>query len=87
MRSLLFVFLLLPLCTLGQLPKHPVKTKVNQDSVYTFVETPPGFPGGEIALATYLAKNIHLTNEIAEEGRFSSFVSFVIDTSGCISDV
>ncbi|SKD05615.1 TonB family C-terminal domain-containing protein [Chitinophaga ginsengisegetis] len=67
----------------------PVK-KVNKtkDNVYTFVEQPPSFPGGEEALAKYLSRNIRYP-KTAQEKNISGtvFVSYVVNEEGNITDV
>jgi periplasmic protein TonB len=54
--------------------------------VYTYVEHPPAFPGGEEALAKFLSKNLHFSEGILDEGQFTVFLSCVIDSSGNMVD-
>jgi periplasmic protein TonB len=61
--------------------------QARKDSIYTFVELAPVFPGGEAGLAKYLSKNIRLSETVLEEGRFSASVRFIVDTSGCINNI
>lgn len=61
--------------------------QAGKDSIYTFVEVAPSFPGGEIGLSKYLIKNIRFSEKALEEGRFSARVQFVIDTFGCTNNI
>jgi TonB family protein len=67
----------------------PVK-KMNKtkDNVYTFVDQPPVFQGGEEALAKYLSKNVRYP-KAAQEKNISGtvFVQYVVDEEGNIKDV
>lgn len=71
---------------------HGVITVENKaadaDGPLTFVERMPEFPGGEAALAKYLAKNIrypHLAQENGIQGTI--FIQFVVNRDGTISQV
>lgn len=80
---LLFIFLSMPLLLAGQ--QRQAITLM--DSIYSFAEVPPSFPGGEMGLSKYLIKNVRLTERALDEGRFSVHVQFVIDTFGCTNDI
>ncbi|RBL88746.1 M56 family metallopeptidase [Chitinophaga flava] len=58
-----------------------------QPEVYTFVEHPPTFVGGEEAMARYLSKTIRYPKE-AQANNVSGtiFVQFVIDTEGHLKE-
>lgn len=74
-----FLFLLAVISADGQRPA---------DSVYSFAEIPPTFPGGETAFVKYLAKNIKyppVSKETEITGR--SRIRFIIDAQGCVYDV
>ncbi|HEY8954985.1 energy transducer TonB, partial [Chitinophaga sp.] len=60
----------------------------NNNEVFTFVEQPPQFPGGEDALARYLNKNIRYPEE-AQKAKVSgtTFVQFIVEADGSIRDV
>jgi TonB family protein len=60
----------------------------NNNEVFTFVEQPPQFPGGEEALARYLNKNIRYPQE-AQKANVSgtTFVQFIVNTDGSIRDI
>lgn len=74
-----FLFLSIAVSANGQQQK---------DSVYSFVEIPPAFPGGEIALSKYLVKNINYPR-ITSEGEIPARVriQFIIDAQGCVYNV
>ncbi|SEN80632.1 outer membrane transport energization protein TonB [Chitinophaga rupis] len=56
--------------------------------VFTFVENPPVYPGGEQALAAYLGKNIRYPKTAQEQNVTGTvFVQFVVQADGAISDV
>lgn len=59
-----------------------------KEEIFTFVEQPPTFPGGEEALAKFLSKNIRYPR-VAQENSISGtvFVQFVVDSDGNIKDV
>jgi protein TonB len=64
-------------------PPAPAK-----EEIFTFVEQPPTFPGGEDALAKYLSKNIRYPRVAQENGISGTvFVQFVVDSEGNIKDV
>ena len=68
-------------------PKGEEPSKVPND-VYTFVENPPKFPGGEEALARYLGAHIKYPHDAMEKGISGTvFVQFVVRADGTISDV
>jgi len=64
-------------------PPAPAK-----EEIFTFVEQPPTFPGGEEALNKYLNKNIRYPRVAQENGISGTvFVQFVVDSDGNIKDV
>lgn len=64
-------------------PKHVEETKV-----FTVVEQMPMFPGGDAALMSYLANNIHYPTVAAENGvQGGVVVGFVVERDGSITDV
>lgn len=79
---------LLPETTSGGIEVPVVKERDDRDKPRSFVEIMPSFPGGEAALATYLAKNIRYPN-IAAENQISGrvVIQFVVDYEGNINDV
>lgn len=59
-----------------------------KEEIFTFVEQPPSFPGGEEALNKYLSKNIRYPHLATENGISGTvFVTFVVDSEGKIKDV
>lgn len=59
-----------------------------KEEIFTFVEQPPSFPGGEDALNKYLSKNIRYPHVAQENGISGTvFVQFVVDSDGNIKDV
>lgn len=74
-----FSFLLTVISAEGQQPA---------DSVYSFAEVPPAFPGGEPALMKYLVKNIKYPSAPMEERVTGTVrIQFVIDAQGCVYNV
>ena len=64
-------------------PKHVEETKV-----FTVVEQMPMSPGGDAALMSYLANNIHYPTVAAENGvQGRVVVGFVVERDGSITDV
>lgn len=60
-----------------------------QDSVYTFVEQMPSFPGGESEMNRYIYSNVDLS-EMPEEaylrqGRIN--IKFIVETDGSLSNI
>jgi periplasmic protein TonB len=65
---------------------EPEKKDVEQ--VYTYVEQPPSFPGGEAELANYLIENIKYPQEARETGvQGKVYLSFIVGKNGDITDV
>lgn len=63
-------------------------TQADDRTVYSFVDTPASFPGGNAALFTYIAKNQKypsLAQENGEQGKV--VVNFVIEKDGSVGDV
>ena len=59
-----------------------------EDTVYQTVDEMPQFPGGEIKLLEYVAKNVNYPEEAKDkeiQGRV--FISFVIEKDGSVSNV
>lgn len=59
-----------------------------KEEIFTFVEQPPTFPGGEEALSRFLSNNIRYPH-MATENNISGtvYVTFVVDSEGAIKDV
>lgn len=73
-------------------PKNPKvqfkPRKVNGKEVFTFVEQPPSFAGGDAALNKFLASNIRYPHTATEKNIHGTvFVSFVVDDAGNVIDV
>jgi periplasmic protein TonB len=68
-------------------PVPPVQVGGNPDEIYSFVEVMPEFPGGQGALATFLAKNCQYPTD-AKEAKISGkvFVTFVVGKEGQITE-
>lgn len=65
----------------------PIRQDTTGDEVFTFVEQPPTFIGGEEELARYLNKNIHYPKEATEKGISGTvFVSFIVTSKGEIKN-
>lgn len=59
-----------------------------QDEIFTFVEQPPTFPGGDEALSKFLNQNIRYPHAATEKGKDGTiFVSFVVRQDGNVADV
>lgn len=59
----------------------------HKGEVFTFVEEPPTFPGGQEALALFLSKNIRYPKEAREKNITGTvFVQFVVDADGTVKD-
>ncbi|UYQ91568.1 M56 family metallopeptidase [Chitinophaga horti] len=60
----------------------------DMEGVFTFVETPPNFPGGIKELEKYLSKNVRYPHKATENGQQGTvFVTFVVNKDGSLSDV
>lgn len=54
-----------------------------EDSVYSYAEKMPEFPGGEKALVSFLSKTINFPEEAAKKNEFGKvFVQFIINKAG-----
>ena len=62
---------------------------IKSDKIFTRVETPPQFPGGDIAWNKYITEtfqnNIDLMLQARSQG--TCIVKFIVDTDGTISNV
>ena len=63
--------------------------KVAEDGeIFGKVEEMPSFPGGEVKLVEYIAKNLNYPQEAIEKGiEGRVFVGFIIDVDGSVTDV
>jgi TonB family protein len=63
--------------------------KVAEDvEIFGMVEEMPSFPGGEVKLVEYIAKNLNYPQEAIEKGiEGRVFVGFIIDVDGSVTDV
>lgn len=70
-------------------PKKTTAAPANtNEGIYTFVKTPPSFPGGEKALHKYLSNSIHYPKDAVENGKMGTvFVSFVVRHDGTLADI
>lgn len=74
-------------------PMTAQETAATQDTtpkrqVFTFVEQPPAFPGGDKALAAYLSRNIRYPQQATEKGtKGTVFVSYIVTEDGSVTDV
>lgn len=67
--------------------KPQVPYEEPKQEIFTFVEQPPAFPGGDDALQKYLAENLHYPKEAADKKIAGTvFVNFVVTTEGYIRD-
>ena len=80
---------LLPQVGTGGIVQAPVVAeREDRDHVFTGVEIPPAFPGGEDALARYLGDHLRYPQLASETGVSGIvFVQFVVDYEGNIKDV
>jgi protein TonB len=65
------------------------KKEIADDTkIYNFVEKMPEFPGGELALLSYLNKSVKYPVIAQENGvQGKVYISFVIDTDGSVTNV
>ena len=64
------------------------QTKVFTDSIYSFVEVTPEFPGGKRAFIDYISSETYLPVNCNKENIYAKInVSFVIDTGGFVQNV
>lgn len=70
-------------------PPAPGKGKgPDKDGVFTFVEQPPSFIGGDNELNKFLATNIRYPSEATKKNvQGTVFVSFVVDRAGAVKNV
>ncbi|HYV92068.1 MAG TPA: energy transducer TonB [Chitinophagales bacterium] len=82
MKLFILVFIcVIPFYVAGQ-------EKVSKDSVHTYVEKMPEFPGGNAGLTKFLQKNLRYPPEAREKGVEGRVVTqFVVDEDGTITDV
>ncbi|MDR0863889.1 MAG: M56 family metallopeptidase [Candidatus Symbiothrix sp.] len=69
------------------LEKNVEPAVVPEKKIYSHVDTPPSFPGGEAGLMEWLANNIRYPEEMAKKGTEGRvIVHFVVDETGAITD-
>lgn len=70
-------------------PPAPAPGGLERDKeVFTFVENPPTYPGGEAELALYLNRSIRYPREAQENGVSATiFVQFIVGADGSIREV
>lgn len=72
----------------SQRPTMAVASPAAMDEIFSFVEHPPVYVGGEAELAKYLSQNIHYPKEAQKAGvKGTVFVQFVVGADGVIHDV
>ncbi len=72
---------------LSDVAEHAESLKTDDD-VYMIVEHQPEFPGGFVALAEFLGKNIQYPAKAAQNGEGGTvYVAMIIDEQGNVSDV
>ena len=63
-------------------------SKADTQTVYSWVESSPEFPGGEDSLKMFLKRNVHYPSEaIAKDIQGVVYVNFVVNRDGSITDV
>jgi TonB family protein len=68
--------------------ERPKPVYKNGKEVFTFVEQPPSFPGGETELNKYLASNIRYPHTATEKNISGTvFVSYIVTDDGSVTDV
>ena len=73
--------------TPGDTSRKPKVIKPGVSEVFTFVEKPPTFKGGEDSLARYLSHNIRYPRDAQEKGiKGTVFVQFIVEKDGTIKD-
>ncbi|RPD42406.1 M56 family metallopeptidase [Chitinophaga barathri] len=62
--------------------------KPNEKGIYSFVEQPPTYKGGDEALNKYLSKTIRYPQEATKKNiQGTVFVSFIVDEKGVVKDI
>lgn len=73
--------------TPGDTTRRPKIIKPDGNAVFTFVEHPPMFKGGEDSLSRYLSRNIRYPRVAQENGiKGTVFVQFIVDKDGTIKE-
>jgi periplasmic protein TonB len=64
------------------------QNEINQDPVFTVVETEPVYPGGQEALMSFIKDNLVYPKEAKEKGvEGTVFASFIIEKDGSVSSL
>jgi len=67
--------------------KFEVENTADESGIYTVVEEPPAYPGGDEARVKYLMENIKYPKEAKKNGiQGTVLVTFVVDKDGSITD-
>ena len=72
----------------GESPKTEEESIIDETKVFDVVEEMPQFPGGQVALLEYLAKNIHYPVDAEINGVQGRVIcSYVVERDGSLSDI
>jgi periplasmic protein TonB len=85
----LLLVALLCMCKRGVLPENPSVSSppIVSGEVYTVVDQPPAFPGGQVSLGQYLMKSMRYPAD-AQRARLQGqvIISFIVTSTGQIID-
>lgn len=66
----------------------PPVEPIDQEQVYTYVEEPASFPGGDEALKIFISKNLRYPESMKEAGvQGKVYLKFIVSEAGEISDI
>jgi protein TonB len=60
---------------------------VSTDSVYTFVDTMPQFPGGNAALLDTVLANLEFTENVGSSLQSKFIIQYTVEKDGSVSDI
>lgn len=84
MKYFCFLFFLHPLFLFAQTPEH----QTEQDSIYSFVEQKPEFPGGLNALSDFLNLNLTYPDQAVNDSiQGKIYIEFIVEKDGSLSNV
>ena len=87
-RCFIYIFLIITISFSAQ-TAAPEKITIKKEASepVLFAEIQPEYPGGFVAMAKFVSKNIQFPDSIGNAMCLTVFTSFVINTDGSLSDV
>ncbi len=87
LKSIFLKVLLATFLLSGMSKVMHAQTAVSTDSVYTFVDTMPQFPGGHGALLDTILENLEFPENVGSSFQSKFVIQFTVEKDGTVSDI